>query len=779
MPPQNNSEQARKVQEEIARFRSQRQGASSPATATAATAAPPPLGYAPATTTAPSPAGFSSTNAVQQEIERFRSQGNNSPTESRPVPAQPSNQPGFLETLVKDPFETLLVKPADRFAEMIGRTGVLGQDIKRGYEDMADSGESRRIFGVDVESQRAFGDGGAKQIGGEGLKTLSYLYGGGAAAGGVRSTLSGTARQGAMQGGKALAGTARQGAMQGGKAGVITARQGAMQGGKVGAISGGAYGAGEEMTQKESTLGSILAAGATGAGLGAVTGGALGAAAPVIGKALSPTERAARRAETTKEAVRRVAQGSGAKGSKSTDQAVTERALRELDLDGVKSSADLSTRIKEKITDISKGLDEALETDPTRRKLDMFNHRMDVDGDGLRHNFVSEALDQLETHFKKTNFLDDAARISKIREKANREGLTLKEVNNIARTHGKVLSKFNLKDELATDLGQKAENTRAGVKATARAIFGKGISKEADAVMADLSRLQALIKSREEAVELLRASTLKPGISDTLGNLLEQAVNIATLTTSRSLFNAMASRAARQAGQAGQSAGKTLNALDLENRLAKDLKIITDAQKKGVSEKTMTEKLREFVTENSKMLGLPAPDPSRRPSAPTLFTTPKGVSTADKGAAIDIAAVESGAAKAPKAGPAYRARVLQIQNKLEPYLTPGEMAIIDLGKKPRIKSFLPEASGAPNVFSQELRKKVEKYLTPEEMEIIDFGKKPRTNSSLPEASGAPNVFSREPRENLEKYLTPEEMAVIDFGPAPKKRPRNLKDIYID
>jgi len=749
MPPQNNSEQARKVQEEIARFRSQRQGASSPATATAATAAPPPLGYAPATTTAPSPAGFSSTNAVQQEIERFRSQGNNSPTESRPVPAQPSNQPGFLETLVKDPFETLLVKPADRFAEMIGRTGVLGQDIKRGYEDMADSGESRRIFGVDVESQRAFGDGGAKQIGGEGLKTLSYLYGGGAAPGVARSTLAGTARQGAMQGGK------------------------------VGAISGGAYGAGEEMTQKESTLGSILAAGATGAGLGAVTGGALGAAAPVIGKALSPTERAARRAETTKEAVRRVAQGSGAKGSKSTDQAVTERALRELDLDGVKSSADLSTRIKEKITDISKGLDEALETDPTRRKLDMFNHRMDVDGDGLRHNFVSEALDQLETHFKKTNFLDDAARISKIREKANREGLTLKEVNNIARTHGKVLSKFNLKDELATDLGQKAENTRAGVKATARAIFGKGISKEADAVMADLSRLQALIKSREEAVELLRASTLKPGISDTLGNLLEQAVNIATLTTSRSLFNAMASRAARQAGQAGQSAGKTLNALDLENRLAKDLKIITDAQKKGVSEKTMTEKLREFVTENSKMLGLPAPDPSRRPSAPTLFTTPKGVSTADKGAAIDIAAVESGAAKAPKAGPAYRARVLQIQNKLEPYLTPGEMAIIDLGKKPKIKSFLPEASGAPNVFSQELRKKVEKYLTPEEMEIIDFGKKPRTNSSLPEASGAPNVFSREPRENLEKYLTPEEMAVIDFGPAPKKRPRNLKDIYID
>ena len=723
MPPQNNSEQARKVQEEIARFRSQRQGASSPATATTATAAPPPLGYAPATTTAPSPAGFSSTNAVQQEIDRFRSQGNKSPTGPRPVPAPPPKQPGFLETLVKDPFETLLVKPADRFAEMIGRTGVLGQDIKRGYEDMADSGESRRIFGVDVESQRAFGDGGAKQIGGEGLKSLSYLYGGGAAPGVVRSTLAGTARQGAIQGGK------------------------------VGAISGGAYGAGQEMTQKESTLGSIFAGGATGAGLGAVTGGALGAAAPVIGKALSPTERAARRAETTKEAVRRVAQGSGAKGSKSTDQAVTERALRELDLDGVKSSADLSTRIKEKITDLSKGLDEALETDPTRRKLDMFNHRMDVDGEGIRKNFVSEALDQLETHYKKTNDVSGAARIRQLREKASREGLTGKEVNDMARTHGKVLNKFNLKDELGSDLAKKAENTRAGVKATARAIFGKGISKEADAVMADLSRLQALIKSREEAVELLRASTLKPGISDTLGNLLEQAVNIATLTTSRSLFNAMASRAARQAGQAGQSAGKTLNALDLENRLAKDLKIITDAQKKGVSEKTMTEKLREFVTENSKMLGLPAPDPSRRPSAPTLFTTPKGVSTADKGAAIDIAAVESGAAKAPKAGPAYRARVLQIQNKLEPYLTPGEMAVIDLGKKPRIKSFLPEASGAPNVFSQELRKKVEKYLTPEEMAVINFG---------PSAPKKPKLPSD-----------------IDFGPAPKKRPRNLKDIYID
>lgn len=71
----------------------------------------------------------------------------------------------------------------------------------------------------------------------------------------------------------------------------------------------------------------------------------------------------------------------------------------------------------------------------------------------------------------------------------------------------------------------------------------------------------------------------------------------------------------------------------------------------------------------------------------TLFATPGGVTTPDKGEAIDITAVEQGRAKAPKDGraPATRKRLREYvqENNQGPYVAPDEMQVIPLGKKPR------------------------------------------------------------------------------------------------
>jgi hypothetical protein len=69
------------------------------------------------------------------------------------VAAQPE-QDGFLETLIKDPLKTLLVKPAARATEAAGRLGLFGDTIKTGYEAIADSGRGQRILGMDIEKQR-------------------------------------------------------------------------------------------------------------------------------------------------------------------------------------------------------------------------------------------------------------------------------------------------------------------------------------------------------------------------------------------------------------------------------------------------------------------------------------------------------------------------------------------------------------------------------------------------------------------------------------------------
>lgn len=165
-------------------------------------------------------------------------------------------QDGFLETLIKDPIKTLLVKPADRFAEAVGRTGILGEDIKKGYEQMADEGQSRTFAGIEVEPQKAFGEGGAAQIAGDVLKSGSYLYTGGKVPGLVQ---------------------------QGMKGNILRA---GLQGAQTGAITGAAYGAGDALHQGQDAQG-VLTNAAIGGGIGLATGGVLGGAGGAVGTALN------------------------------------------------------------------------------------------------------------------------------------------------------------------------------------------------------------------------------------------------------------------------------------------------------------------------------------------------------------------------------------------------------------------------------------------------------------------------------------------------------------
>lgn len=106
-------------------------------------------------------------------------------------------QDSFLKTIIKEPIKQLLVKPAARTAEAVGRTGILGENIQKGYESMADTGQ--KIGGFNIEPVQ-----NDRQVVGEALQTASYLfpYGkvAGAAGKAVGSKLAGNVISGAAGG---------------------------------------------------------------------------------------------------------------------------------------------------------------------------------------------------------------------------------------------------------------------------------------------------------------------------------------------------------------------------------------------------------------------------------------------------------------------------------------------------------------------------------------------------------------------------------------------------
>lgn len=612
------------------------------------------------------------------------------------APAQPKGD-GFLKTLIKDPIKTLLVKPAFRTTEAAGRLGLFGSNIKSGFEAMADSGESQRVLGMDIEPVKAFGQGGGKQIVGEGLQSLSYLYGGGAAKKGVQ-TIGTAARGGA----------------------VPTVRQAAVQTAKVGGVSGGAYGAGEEMTKTESTLGSILKGGAVGGALGTVTGGALGAATPAIVKALSPAQRRAASAVESEKALTRVL------GSKSTprDLETAGRAFREVDFADLTNNADAEKRMTEAIADIATLQDKAYATDPTRRTLSNLVQRTDVNGEIVPTNFVDEGITELEKHYTKAGPSTAVIEMRQLRQKAIDQGLTAEEINQLARRHGRDLSVFdkNTSKGPTGALKQKVEGTRSGIKDTVRGAFGNKITKEADSAMSDLKRVQSLFRQKALAVHTYKSSLVDPGILKRAAGLIEQALNIATGGLSR-----MVGEVVRKSANL-QGASDRLNVLDLEKRLKEDLGIFGKSGA-GDSEATVIKKLQDFITAAGEkpVLLLDAP----KPRSNTLFGTKAGKLTESAQEASDMAAVEAGKAKVPSQMDerTYRRKVTEIQTRLEQYLTPEEMGTIQMGSgKPLNRGpQLPTAVGAPNVYTNPtqlnaaLQRKLERYLSPEEMEIIQMG----------------------------------------------------------
>lgn len=254
------------------------------------------------------------------------------------------------------------------------------------------------------------------------------------------------------------------------------------------------------------------------------------------------------------------------------DIITAKNALSQIDTKDIKTYEDLVSSLDTRIKLVSSKLDETLEQTPVRNELlrlgDM-EKSIKVGNETVRQNYVEDALNQLRDFYTKTNNIEKKTAIEQLIKKGDVEGISVKELNDIAKLHGQDLSGFNASGELASGLSkQAAENTRAGVKSTAREIYGGDAYLQADKELSNLIRTRDLVQSVDKKVNQLKQRVTERGFGEEAGRLIFQ---IADKFTGGGLKGFVQSFIPRGQGL------KVMNALDLEKALQKNLKAIDSA----------------------------------------------------------------------------------------------------------------------------------------------------------------------------------------------------------
>lgn len=298
--------------------------------------------------------------------------------------------------------------------------------------------------------------------------------------------------------------------------------------------------------------------------------------------------------------VGKITQGTG------EDITMAKKALSDIDTKSIKTYKDLSDTLNSKIETLSSKLDEILEQSPiyeNKLKLGDVEKTIKVGDKTVRHNYIEDALSQLEDFYSKTNNIAEKERILNLRNKFNTDGITIKEMNDLAKLHGRVLTGYNASGELASGLSkQAAENTRKGIKSTARDIFGDKAYEAIDKELSNIMNTKDIVDKVATKVETLKNRINQRGFGEKVGRLVFQVVDKFTGGGLKGFIQSFVPR--------GEGL-KIMNALDLERSLNKNLKLLD----KAINSKTESGTIKALegilnYVENPKM-GLSIEDVSK------------------------------------------------------------------------------------------------------------------------------------------------------------------------
>ena len=283
--------------------------------------------------------------------------------------------------------------------------------------------------------------------------------------------------------------------------------------------------------------------------------------------------------KTLEKAVGEIAQG--------TTDTITpvKTALSVIDTSKVNTYADLLGEIKRAIPNVAQKVDNEFLKDSTAYSLnDLAVKQATKAGKEVTTDYVTKGLKELDDFY--TSVGDDVAKadIQDLITKSTTQGLTKKEVNDIARLHGRELSAYNVNGQLASGLTkQAAENTRQGLKTAAR----QGLSEEAKNLDSQISALydtQTLIEKNVEKVNRLKQLIQERGLVEKIGYNFSKYADILTGGSIRGLVGGILPRGV---------GNKVMNALDLEDNLRANLNIV-EKTLKSKSEKELISDLNQL-----------------------------------------------------------------------------------------------------------------------------------------------------------------------------------------
>lgn len=254
-------------------------------------------------------------------------------------------------------------------------------------------------------------------------------------------------------------------------------------------------------------------------------------------------------------------------------------AFRHIETEGVKTYGDLEKRVTEFISNLSQKVDEHLGQDPTPHILsDLVTKSTSGSSRVVERNFVQTALDNLKELYQKS--ADDAAfaDVEDLIQKAETTGLSNLEINDISRLYNsefgsKAFSKMG--DPLTSVNAQAYENIRSGLKDVARKGMGGSEAAAADKIVSSLYNTRKLITQNVAAVQKLQQRIAERGLLEKIGHAASKYGDLLTGGTLRGIIGGLLPRGAGY---------KILNALDLEERLSKNLEINRKALESGLDE---------------------------------------------------------------------------------------------------------------------------------------------------------------------------------------------------
>lgn len=268
-------------------------------------------------------------------------------------------------------------------------------------------------------------------------------------------------------------------------------------------------------------------------------------------------------------------------------------SLVSLDTTGVKNYSDLNKKINSKISQLLKTVDKDLDVDSTKRLVQDFNlFYITEDGVATVSNPVKTAIEQLEELYRKTGDILEQANINTIKKKASTEGLTSSEVNKLARKYGsefgkKAFSKTG--DQLTSVNAQMYENVRSQIKQVARQSLRGAEAKKADELITSLLNTQKLIEKNIEAVNKLKQKIKDRNLLEKVGHAVGKYADVLTGGGLRGVIGGLLPRGVGY---------KTMNALDIEEILSKNLKIIQNAIDSN-DEKQIIDNIKKLLKEKA------------------------------------------------------------------------------------------------------------------------------------------------------------------------------------